>query len=963
MPFLAPVVGAVVSAVGAVGSFIGGLGFIGKAIIGIGLNIAAAAIQKRMAKKANAEASGVILQKQYGDDLPRMVAMGLVGIAGHDVFINTHGPSNAGLANVFALSDYPIDGLSRVWINGKIATLDFDNPLDGAWPVTSHGFTNLAWIELKDGTQSAADTSLVAVANPANRWTSDHIGEGIAYVITWLAYNDEKMNTLPDVFYEIRGAKLYDWRKDTTAGGSGSHRWNTPSTHEFTENPIVMAYNYLRGISYNGDLFCGMQVPASDLPLSKWTTAANICEETVSGEDRYRCSVVVDCTAEHGDNLEGFMKACGGMLVIGVDGIWPLVGSDDASVATITDDDFIKTEPVRFRAKRSMSELVNTVSGSYIEPDELWSPLGYPTRVSSSHVTVDRRTRDVQIDFGTVPSRRQATQLASQALKENRYEATAEGTLRPRWRVLEAGDKVEWESARYGDAYFRAGSRSLVSLESDGPRNVRLSLQETAGDIYDDTDVPAVVVPVPPGEPVYANSAEDFTAVYALVSDGRQAIRAQWSAFTDETVTGTDLEWWPLDDTDSVFSKSVAKDVLVATLTEGILPEKTYAVRHRLITAPSRTVIWTTPIDVEIPAAPPADFLVFWENLQAGVRNVLAQIKGLADQNASRIEELARDVALGQGSSEEQLVAAVQTQEALAVAVLTLSATVEENGTDISAIAEALLGVQASVGNVTASGLISFKAQVPAPDGLLSQIDILARATDGGTEVLSGINIQVYNSGGLKSRIVLHADQVMVTDSGGTLSAMFQGDTAYFNNARIINLQAANIGANAITATQLSANSATFAKLAINSVDETKIIIDSVSRPFELSLAFAPRSLANGATTTFATTNLNVSYSTGSFSFGGTMKVRLQSNGTPTFTIQFAAYIGSELIELSLARDYTADGNTDFTVPCPVAFVYKPASTGTQRFRMEVAVRRTGGTGSPFVSIPSGFLLAVLHQR
>src|SRR5690606_21975072 len=228
-----------------------------------------------------------------------------------------------------------------------------------------------------------------------------------------------------DFFFEFRGARLYDWRKDSSVGGTGPHRRSDPSTHEFSENPIVIEHNYRLGFKVNGDLFCGMDMAASDLPLDKWTAAANLCDEIVKGEARYRCSILLDCMSTHGSNIESIALSCGAMTVDGVEGSWPIVGSDQPTVIAFTDDDLITTAQVRYRAKRSQSELANSVFGNFPDPDNLWSMVGYEPQVSAAHVALDRRTRDLAIDFPQVRSSRQAAQLASIYLYENRYEATA----------------------------------------------------------------------------------------------------------------------------------------------------------------------------------------------------------------------------------------------------------------------------------------------------------------------------------------------------------------------------------------------------------------------------------------------------------------------------------------------------------------------------------------------------------
>lgn len=781
MPFIGAAIGAIGSALGAVGSFIGGLGAFGKLAIGIGLNIASAALLK---KKNNAALGadlprGVVIQHEFGGDVGRKVACGLVGVAGHDVHVNTFGPSNGTLQQVYVLSDYPSDGLSRVAINGTWATLDFGNPdYTMGYPVTSGDFAGKIWVKFIDGNQDAGegDTGLVNNANPPERWTLDHAGVGTTYAIVTMEYDAEKLNSFPDFFFEFRGARCYDWRKDSTAGGSGSHRWNDRSTHEFTSNPIVIGRHYMRGFSINGDLFCGMDVPSGDLPLSKWTAAANLCDESVEGEPRYRVSIMLDCMATHGDNIESLLLSCGGMMIDGVDGHWPLVGSDQPIVATLTDDDLAADAPVRFRAKRSMGELVNSVTGTSLDPEQMWAMTDYPSAISSGAVVLDRRDRDVPIDFPQVPSKRQAGQLASIYLEENRFEATATATFRPRWQVLEAGDWIRWNSARYGNRVYLVTEILLVSLDGEGPRNAQLTLQERDGSIYDGIANPSIVLPYPPGEPVYATEAENFQAAEIEVEepDGglRPGILVTWNQFTDVTVTGMLIRYWPTLQPDKVFTKIVPRSQTQAVLTEGVVSRTQYKVQHEIITAPPRTTVFSAPLTVTTSNAPSSDILAYLRNIGADTR---ALIKIVADryENEFRpmIEQLALDTALGAGSNKKSMAAIVKTGRALAASVLQLEAMINDDETGLSALATAVLGVEAQVDNLAAGGRISFRAQIPPPAGVLASIEIMARASDVGAFIETGMIIQVYLDGvTMRSRIVLVTDKLVITD--GTLTGL-----------------------------------------------------------------------------------------------------------------------------------------------------------------------------------------------
>ncbi|KQZ81868.1 hypothetical protein ASD64_08905 [Mesorhizobium sp. Root157] len=792
MPFLAPLIGAVVGAVGSIGSFITGLGFFGKLIIGIGLNVASALIQKALAKKQKAPPGGVQFERQYGADVPRQVACGLVGIAGHDCYVNTYGASNKFLQQIYTLSDYPSDGLSRVSINGEWATLGSTADTDKGYPVTSGEFANLIWIKFLDGSQTTANAYLVDNANPSARWTSAHIGVGLTAILVSMTFDQSKNSQFPDFFFEVRAAKLYDWRKDSSVGGSGSHRWNDPATHEFSENPIVIEYNYRRGFSVNGDLFCGMDMPAGDLPLDKWTAAANICDETVDDEKRYRCSILLDCMSTHGDNIESIALSCGAMSVDGVEGSWPIVGSDQPTVITFTDDDLITTAPVRYRAKRSQSELVNSVSGNFPDPDNLWSMVGYEPQISAAHVTLDRRTRDLAIDFPQVRSQRQAAQLASIYLYENRYEATATVTLRPRFQVLEPGDWVQWNSTRYGNKTYIVTETQLMSLDSDGPRNIQVSLQERDGAIYGAVSPPAIIVPTPPGTPTYLNEVQDFTLVAVSISgaDGRlaPAIRASWSAPQDATVTAVEVQYYPTAQPTSIIYKTVPVGTTVTLLAEGVIAGTEYTVKTKLVTDPLRVTAWSAGATVTTDLVP-SDVDVYLANVKGDAYETLQRIQSEMDELSARMDVIAAGSADATGASIDLHSVARRFQNATAVAMTEMSASIEQTEDGLAAQAAILDAVQAIIGDVEAGVLWRMTAEAGAGD-VVARVVLQVRATVGDDWISAGTLWEAGFTGGNPalpfSRVMINAGQFVITD--GTNSGtpfVYTGSVLWLNGVKV----------------------------------------------------------------------------------------------------------------------------------------------------------------------------------
>lgn len=799
MPFLSAIFGLVGAAVTAVGSFIapltgalGGLGFFGKAALSIGLNLAASALQKAFSKKSSPTApdapSGVELDLQYGEGLSRKVMCGRFAVAGHFNYANAHGAANGTLQQVFVLSDFYTTSLDKVWIDGALSTLGSVDPTKGA-VVTSGDYAGRIWVKFYDGRQSVADPGLVSGSNPSGRWTSAHKGVGMSYVVVTMEYDQERLTQPPTFLFECKGAPLYDPRLDTTVGGSGSHRWGDVSTWAFSENPALMFYAYHRGFSINGDVFCGMEVSESDLPVTRIATAANICDETVDLAPRYRCSIGFDCTAQHGDNIEAVLMSCGGILVTSVGEISMIVGTDQSTVATLTDGDLIVGQQVTFQRRRAMDELVNSVSGTFPNPANLWASTSYATARDAGVVTIDRRTRDVSMNFNTVPYPKQAGQLAAIYYSENRFEATAGITLRPRWQVLEVGDWITWNSARYGSRVFMVTDLQIMADSGDGPRNVVLSLQERDGDIYTGVGITVPDIPLGPATPVFASELQDFAVIGATgIGSDSQAypiIRVSWSAPTDPTVAGAVLQWRVKADPTVVFEKIVSRDRTIAILSEGVVRNTVYEVRHILRTDPARPVVASAWVDVTTSNPPNSDVTV-------GLGQVRDDVYGLFERLRQQVDDIESKLDLSAGNASADTAERFLDRRTIRKEQGKISASVlTETQARISgdeALASDLTLVQAKAEDATASGLFKIEASAGSGD-VQTAITQFVRATTEGAYLEAGEVLEIYLDGStLKSRKVIKADQFVVTDGSNTAFPLV------FESG-VLKLALANIGA------------------------------------------------------------------------------------------------------------------------------------------------------------------------
>ncbi|OBQ72402.1 phage tail protein [Mesorhizobium loti] len=857
MGFLVPLFTTVFSAVGlgGVASWLGGSTILaGLARFGLGL-AAKYALGSLFGGGQKAQAQASQLDTTYGEDLARSVGLGRYGTAGQLVYRNAYGSGNRRVQDVRILSNFLITGITRVRYKGAWATLG--GPEDAMKGFRVQGIDGEVWVKLYKGTMTqTADAGLISRSNPVGRWTTNHRGAGIAYAVVTSILDREHLQQPWDAFFEVQGAPLYDWRKDTTVGGSGSHRWNDQTTWEFTENPVLMAYALERGIFNGTEMMVGKGVPASRLPLDMWTLAANVSDETVGAGKRYTAGLIAAAGSgvTHDQNLQPLLEASASTWVEDASGEYPIAGAAQSIVMTFSDDDIMVDETLRFSTKRTKSELINTLAGTYLEPDNFYEQTPFAVRINASALAEDGERLAVSVPYGAVNRSDVADRLADIAFKASRFQGNAEICIHPKFLAdAKVGRWVQWTSAEYGTFKFQILEKRLGPLGDKAARNIYLTLQQVDDSIFDPTAYVTVpVIPVAPGDPDYATQASGFVAngiqIQVQGSDERKTgIRFQWDAFDDNTVSAIDVEYrpeavgvtvtianpavitWPNHNlaandlfylattgalptgltpdsplyvktvlTPGTFTASLTPGgaaivttgaqsgilsgyvasivkraempVQVLTVSEGVLPNKTYEYRHRIITDPPRTTFFTawgqvsTPgevIDVSVGLAQQqADMIAFLTSLSAGLQDARGKLAQLA---ASASDAAGRQV--------QDNAVARRFRDASAAAFLELDANIDEIDGVLSAQAAAILGVQASVGLVSASGLFQLVATAGSGD-VTSRLVAQVRATTGDAWVDAGYVMEAGFTGGDPmapfSRFVIKASQFVVTDGTST---------------------------------------------------------------------------------------------------------------------------------------------------------------------------------------------------
>lgn len=542
---------------------------------------------------------------------PQSFILGLYATSGNEVAPPySHGDSgktpNAFLTYIHDVGDIAGATLNRLIINDNYVTIT-GTPGPSGNDVTGR-YDGYVTVRYYDGTQTTASSYLTSnySTRPTRPWTSDMIGRGIPYVVTRFRYKRSLFNSLPTLRYELQGLALYDPRSDTTVGGSGAQRWADPATWVFTENPAVMIYNILRGITLADGSVWGGECEEADLPLANWFAAMNVCDESVpldagGTQTRYKAGFEVSVDTPPADVIDELLKACSGQISE-FGGVYKMTaGGPAAAVYFFTDDDVIVSDEQAFVPFPSIDETYNAVHASYPARASKWAAKDAPPRYSTTYETEDQNRRLVaELTLPAVYEPLQVQRIMQAYIEEERRFRRHIIALPPDAATLEPLDVVSWTSTANG---YSAKDFEIASL-SDSLMTLTQSIAIRERDASDYTWTPAT-------------DEFDYTeADPAIVEPDAQAI-GSWgvTASSIEDAAGTGrraalLLSWDGTDIDDVTSlryeiRVQATAVMVATgstqdiasgshlHSEGIIPSVAYEVRAIFTSQSDREFDWT----------------------------------------------------------------------------------------------------------------------------------------------------------------------------------------------------------------------------------------------------------------------------------------------------------------------------------------------------------------------------------
>lgn len=751
-----------------------------------------------------------------GGAVPRSFGLGYHMTAGSLVYANQHGnygeTPNAYVTQVIALSDLPRERLIGVWVNGQRVTLptgaanvaalgsgaigyavpEYIRPHNGEGSPTPH-----LWIKYWDGTQTTADAYVISAVSSLERsWGSDRIGRGVCYaVVTYLA--DENLwNGFPDFKWELSGVPLYDPSKDSTVGGSGSHRYNDESTWggDGDDYPAVQAFAILRGFHYNGVWLYGLQsMAAARLPSENWITQIAKCRATIAAaggsQPTYRSGGQINVDTQAANALEAILTTCQGRLSE-IGGFYKIhLGEPDSPSFTFSDDDILSTEGQLYKPFFSLSESVNGIQARYPDPAQGWN---YDT--APAYYRTDLEVRDgnrrlmasPQFDF--VPYPEQVQRLQKSAIEEAQRARTHTLVLPPAFWIVEPGDVGSWTSARNG---YSAKQFRVDSAVDEANLDITLNLTEVDPADFN-WDTGAEFTPVvggaigsapPPAQGIANWDAQPSTLLDDSGIARRPAILISWLGDM-MGVAGVQFEVRLASDGSHV-TRGRTERVGAGSLliTQGVLPNVTYQVRGQFVPSTPRDMLWSPWISVTTP-----DIRLTLAEFDAAVAaQVTTLAKQLSDRIESRLQELearSSETIARTALDKMQLRSQISAQFGNAYASIESAQTVAVDANN--AVAALETSVTARFGDVDAS-ILETATAIATVEGWAAARYALTLTVDG---IATGFDL--FNGGAGFTSCTFRADKFQIQLPGYSGSAPI----AVFTVGTINGAPAAGLGGN-----------------------------------------------------------------------------------------------------------------------------------------------------------------------
>ena len=763
----------------------------------------------------------------------RKVIYGKVRAGGAVVFISNSN-ANKDLYLVICFACHEIEGYEAVYFNDQKVWESGSYVSDWA------SYANFAFY---DGTQTAVDPTLDAAST---FWGATHILNGIAYMRVKLTWDEDRKKFpqgVPNISAVIKGKPVYDPRKDSTAGGSGSHRTNDTTTWEFSQNPALALYDYFTNSYY------GLGEEYTNMDYTAWTAAANVCDESISLDGggthtRYSCDGVIDTANNIKGNIEALLACMGGRIGY-VDGKY-FAQAAKFYTPTITIDESHMVGALSVQTKQSRRSMYNAVKGTFLSEEENYTLVDYPAKVSSSYATEDGDPIYLDMPLPFVTNNIRAQRLAKIALLKSRQQVVVNVPLNLAALKFKAGDFINIANSRMGwvDKPFEVIGYDL-QIGNDGAIIVNLQAVETDQNVYNwnaSSDTDPFNQPSDPsvndGTTVAPPTNLVLTETTQLAKDGSviPALKISWTASADGFVEFYEVEVVELssgqEQTDTtIFNTTTLTQLFVTGLRT---PNVEYRIKVRAVNSigvKSADLTNTTALSVQgdttAPSAPTS------LTATGTYKAIIVTWTNPTDSDLKEIEIHRSDTSSGTYSK-----IAVVTGESFTDQVLTFGTTkyYKAKAVDFSGNVSGFSNADDGTTTFVDTGEFSSGVESLFANANVKQVDVVTSLPTAGDYtgqvVFLTTDNQLYRWTGTAWTAAVPAVEVTGQLTDSQLAAIAAAKlTGQITTTQITDdaITTAKIGAGAVSANEIAAGSIVSEKIAANAITSAKIEAGAVT--------------------------------------------------------------------------------------------------------------------------------------
>lgn len=400
---------------------------------------------------------------------PRRVIYGQAKVSGPIAFMEATN-NDEHLHLVVLLAGHECDSIDKVFLDGTELKLSGTSPQNTKYDDKVDVHKHL-------GTDSqSADSNLTS---RVKEWTSDHRLRGICYLYVRMKYteiDDREIypGGIPEIQAVVTGKNDIDDPRDNSTG--------------HTNNPALIINDYLQ------DSDIGMGVPASQVDTASVKTAATVCDENVSGENRYDCNGTFTLDKRPKEIMDGLSSSMGGQITWS-EGQFRVLAGEFRSVDSRNEyDESDLAGPLEVTTKMPRDQIFNAVRGQYVEPDEKWTLTNFPPITNATFETEDgneRIWREITLPFTT--SSDQAQRLAEIALRRSREQIQVSAVFNLSALEAQVGDNIKLTVDRYDwtDKVFEVKDWRLATKGGGGENEsptivIHVELRENDSTVYSD---------------------------------------------------------------------------------------------------------------------------------------------------------------------------------------------------------------------------------------------------------------------------------------------------------------------------------------------------------------------------------------------------------------------------------------------------------------------------------------------